>query len=586
MSPTMRVVRVVGVITLVGLPALASAAYRDSNGAVSAQTQMNGGGCYPPSLTGPPTEQLRLLNPEWAAIDVGTHLPPASDPMTLHGSVVFAKINEGGDDPGNHDSDDQNTLIDVDASDMGLVATGNVGPHGEEAGNLEWELEIGKYPLFAWAGAGDRITTVGRWIWDCGHADPDPLGTCSTTMSQQCVLDSDCTPPGCPTCLPTETCVGTVFNYHSEIHPPQAVAVTRLGGGYSFGRRRRSGRRATRTDVWITPDGGGAGDRCVVTHQMSELNQATIECFPLSQPLANVNTSDFAFDIPLPPRPPNTTRPPRVKVYDHTPAGLPQPTVTTAFVDGSTPVVHAVVDTTTAIGGQLPSMVGKTIITGWRHDRTPVAKVRLQVTAIDILNALKPVTPAVSQRMRCSQTSSQDCSATPCPPGETCRTFGGTIRGWEVFLEANGNWQELTSLAGIVAPGTVPQALTYDEAIPITGGTLHLHASGHSLDCRESVYGMSIRRDLQIFGPTDTLACLENASSHDVGEFDVSLAPGALPARGQSVSYVTQSVGGEGGHCSTSTSQLCLTGADCPSGESCVITGGSYRLRYTITRRR
>ena len=528
-------------------PRLALAAYRDSNEAASPQTQMNGGGCYPVSRTGPPTEMLNLLNPEWAAIDVGSHLPPESDPVALHGTVVFAKINEGGDDPGNHDSDDQNTLIDVDAADMGLVATGNIGPHGEEAGSLEWELEIGKYPLFAWAGHGDRITTVGRWIWDCGHPDPDPLGTCSFTMSQQCIVDSDCAQPGCPTCLPGETCAGTVFNYHSEIHPPQAVAVTRLGGGYSFNRRRRAGRRATRTDIWITPDGGGAGDRCVVTHQPNSIQQATIECFPLSQPLANVNTSNVAFYIPLPPRPANGTRPPRVKVYDHTPLGLPQPAVTTTFVDGPTPLVHAVVHMTAPVGGVLPSMVGKTIIAGWRGDRTQLAKVRLQVTAIEIVNALKPVNPAVSERMRCSETSTQDCSATPCPPGETCRTFGGTIPGWEVFLEANGNWQKLAGLEGIVAPATVPQSLVYDEAIPLTGSVLRLHATGHSLDCRESVYGMSIRRDIEIFGPTDTLACLENAESHDVGDLDLTFTAAALPPRGRSASYVTQSVGGEGG---------------------------------------
>jgi len=77
---------------------VALAAYRDSNEAVSAQTQANGGGCYPVSRTGLPTEMLNLLN-------------------------------EGGDDPGDHESDDQNTLIDVDAADIGLVATGNVGVH-------------------------------------------------------------------------------------------------------------------------------------------------------------------------------------------------------------------------------------------------------------------------------------------------------------------------------------------------------------------------------------------------------------------------------------------------------------------------
>ena len=31
--------------------------------------------------------------------------------------------------------------------------------------------------------------------------------------------------------------------------------------------------------------------------------------------------------------------------------------------------------------------------------------------------------------------------------------------------------------------------------------------------------------------------------------------------------------------------QLCLTAADCPSGETCTVTGGSYRLHYTISRR-
>ncbi len=215
-----------------------------------------------------------------------------------------------------------------------------------------------------------------------------------------------------------------------------------------------------------------------------------------------------------------------------------------------------------------------------------MARVRLQVTAIDILNPLKPVHPAVSQRMRCSETSSQDCSATPCPPGETCRTFGGPIPGWEVFLEANGNWQKLAGLEGIVAPGSVPQRLRYDEAVPTTGGIVRLHATGHSLDCRESVYGMSIRRDLEIFGVTDTLACLQDAESHDVGEFDLTFTAAALPPRGQSASYVTQSVGGAGGSCSATASQLCLTDADCPDGEMCNVTGGSYRLRYTITRKR
>src|SRR6266849_7778349 len=186
--------------------------------------------------------------------------------------------------------------------------------------------------------------------------------------------------------------------------------------------------------------------------------------------------------------------------------------------------------------------------------------------------------------MRCSQTSAQDCSVTPCPAGETCRTLGGTIPGWEIFLEANGNWQKLAGLAGIVAPATVPQTVVYEEAFPTTGGALHLHATGHSLDCREQMYDMSLRRDLQAYGFTDGVTCLQTAS-HLIGAFDLMIAPAALPARGQTASYVTLSVGGEGGHCSSTTTQLCITDADCPSGEMCMVTGGSYRLHYRISRR-
>jgi hypothetical protein len=30
------------------------------------------------------------------------------------------------------------------------------------------------------------------------------------------------------------------------------------------------------------------------------------------------------------------------------------------------------------------------------------------------------------------------------------------------------------------------------------------------------------------------------------------------------------------------TGQLCVGNADCPSGETCVVTGGAFKLHYTI----
>src|SRR5262252_4355997 len=106
----------------------ATAAFIDSNLAASPATQMNGGGCYPVSIAPSLLDMLVLVNPEWAAVDVGMHSPPLSDPITVHGTVHFAKINEAGDFPSDHVTDDQNTFVTLDAADMGFAATGNVGP--------------------------------------------------------------------------------------------------------------------------------------------------------------------------------------------------------------------------------------------------------------------------------------------------------------------------------------------------------------------------------------------------------------------------------------------------------------------------
>jgi hypothetical protein len=561
-------------------PRTAGAAFIDSNLAASPAAQAGGGGCYPVSITPGLLDMLVLINPEWAAVDVGAHLPPISDPVTVHGTIDFAKINESGDFPGDHVTDDQNTFATLDAADMGLVATGNVGPEGVEDGQIELEWELSSYPLFAWAGSGDRYTGHGRWIWDCGHPLPNPAGYCSTTIAQSCVINSDCAAPLCPTCVSGETCLGVTYNYHSELHPPDAVAITRTHG-YRPSRKVRFGRRATRTDVWINPDGGGAGDACALTHHANFLDLLSLECFPLSQPIADVNAQDFAFDIPMPPRPPGDPLPPLIKVYDRTPKGLPRPRVDTTFVDGPNPVVHAVVRMTQPIHGQLPSQAGKTIIARWQHDTTPTTHVRVQVTGLEVLNPLKAVTPALPLSKRCSVTTSQDCSMTPCPTGEQCLSLGGPTPGWQIFLEVNGEWQELPNLGAVDAPGMIPLNITYDVGLLPTD-TLHLHATGKSLACLEAqLYGQSVARDLALYGLFNGATCLTDMSK-DIGAFDLTYTGPDFGGGTPPLSYATQSVGGDGGHCSVSSAQLCLVNADCPMGETCVETGGAFKLHYTI----
>src|SRR5262245_57275260 len=552
----------------------ARAANLDSNLAVSPETQANGGGCYPVSIRPSLFDMLTLLNPEWAAVDVGANLPPRSDPVTIHGSVAHAKINEGGDFPADHIAPDQNTFIRVDPADMALVGTGNVGREGVETGSLAAEWEVGLYPFFAWAGTGDRFTGVGRWIWDCGHPSPEPAGTCSGS-GEACNLDSDCDAP--------ETCVGVRFNFHSELHPPQAVAISRVGRGYFLPGRNGNARLATRTDVWISPDGGGAGDRCVLTHRANPLFLIGIDCLPFRRPLADVNASNFAFDIPLPPRPPGRSSP-LVRVTDRTPSGLPSPAVRTTFVDGATPLVHAEVDMTTPIDGALASQVGETVIARWPGDPTPLTRVRVDVTSIEIVNPLKPTTPVIPARMRCSVSTNEDCSASACPAGDTCLTLGGPIPGWQVYLEVDGDWRQLAGLADVSSPSTIPQHLAYETALP-ADGTLHLHATGKSLGCSEGqLYGRSLSRDLALYGLTDGATCLTDAS-RDIGRFDVTFSGPDFGGGSGPKSYVTPSLGGDGGHCSATTDQLCVTAADCPTAQSCVVTGGAFKLHYAISTR-
>ena len=581
----MRAMLLALVLAAAGPPARAPAAFIDSNLAVSPAAHANGGGCYGTPLVPGLLDMLTLIDPEWAAVDVGSHSAPFSDPITLHGTVALAKINEGGDLPADHEGDDQNTFITVDAADLGFVGTGNVGPHGEEAGQLEVEWEFPKYPLFAWGGRGDRLTAVGRWIWDCGHPDPDPPGSCSLTMSQPCAIDGDCKPPTCASCDPagTETCVGVTWNYHSELHPPQAIAVTRTGGYSVVHGAVRFGRRSTRTDVWISPDGGGAGDACLVSHIANPLNLLNTECFPLHKPLADVNAADFAFDIPLPPRPRGAKRRPRVRILDRS-LTLPRPRVLATFVAGPPPRVHVVVKMAKADArGRFPSKAGKTILAAWRPDPTPVTHLQVQVIAIEIVNPLKPVTPAIAPLKRCA-VSAQDCATAPCPPLEGCLSLGGTVRGWEAFVEVNGDWRRLANLNAVLDPVTVQQDLTYDLGV-LAGDTLHLHATGHSLDCREGqLYGLLFKRALALYGFLPGATCL-NTESHNIGTFDVDLPGPDYGSGGSSATHVTQSVGGDGGHCSVSTDRRCLVDADCP-GQSCVVTGGSYKLHYTITKLR
>src|SRR5262249_39058275 len=155
-------------------------------------------------------------------------------------------------------------------------------------------------PTWAWAGEGDRVVALGRWIFDCGHPAAKPR-TCTDSKNVECTADGDCMPPLCATCGANERCDRTHYGYSSELHPPYATAVIREGRGQLL---KSAVAPATKVDVFVSPSGGGAGDKCVVTHQMDDSDAIfTVDCYPLKAPLAKINSQDFVFDVPLPPKP-------------------------------------------------------------------------------------------------------------------------------------------------------------------------------------------------------------------------------------------------------------------------------------------
>jgi hypothetical protein len=437
--------------------------------------------------------------------------PPQSAPVQIHGTVALTKINIGGDFPGSHVGDDQNTFIDVD--DVSFLAGGNSGVPtscpGEGCGLVEMEREFKKYPLFAWAGEGDGITAVGRWIFDCGHPDPNPYGNCSNNAAKQCVLDSDCASPG--------TCTAPPFrsNLRAELHPPHALAV--------FRNKSKSKTPATRADVYVSTDTGGAGDTCTVTHLTHDLDvlntkncfanhcagnanrsctvdkdcagPATCVVFDPNQggPLVDVNADDFVFDMPLPQAPASGTATLKIVTKDLKPAGGLSPkaifnppngtvgAVTTLQV--RVPMSVALKPAKGTKPALYPNVFAQRITAYWKEEKTKLTHVQVAFQSLTIHNPLKAAAPVFERG--CANSTSAGVSGTcttdaQCPAGTCTSNFadchydsdcpkkdscsnpsvcaGGVTPGWEMFGEVNGDWIQFAGLTKVGTEGVFAAA--------------------------------------------------------------------------------------------------------------------------------
>ena len=540
----------------------------DSNLAAS----VNGGGCHPTGIAPALLDMLTLINPEWAPVVNGTTVD--TEPVLLHGTVEHMHGDTSGDFPSTHLRADVVHQLRLDAADADRLGTGN------DDGLLQTEWEAGVYPAWAWAGEGDRVVALGRYIFDCGHPGAVP-GNCSTTATRQCVIDTDCRPPLCATCGELEACVGTQYRYSTELHPPHATAAIRQGRGAVLPSRKGAKPvLATRADVFVAAPAGGAGDRCVLTHQEADLSLLQVECFPLSQPTATLNARDFEFDLPLPPRPARA-RGVRWRVVEHdTPGGVPARLTIRPRLDGSDPHLTVTARMTKKRRGTLPTGVAATIFAGWRKNPAPLTHVRLTLDALVVNNALQPVVPTVPKT--CGNGTAPCATTADCPAGQMC-LGRGPVESWSMQAALNGEWQELTGLGSVDTGAVIPEGLVYDQYLP-PDGTLLFVAEGRSQECIDAMYGKSLAQGIVELGILKGVICLGSEARNPGAVAVTHPGPdfGAGPTG--SATYETTSVGGVGGHCSITATMQCTVDADCPAGEACPPTGGAFALRYRIER--
>jgi len=579
----MALARIVVLIAALGLVASVHGAPIDSD---LADARI-GGGCYTTGIQPDVLGMLTLINPEWAPI-----VNPGavdSDPVLISGTVEAMHGETGGDFPSTHAFSDVVMDVMVDPQHEDKVATGNDAPD-----EIAFEWEVGAYPDWAWPGFGDRIYGLGRHIFDCGHPGARP-GTCSTTTARPCVLDSDCRPSVCSTCGATEVCNGEHFGYSSELHPPHATAVIRQGRAASISKRPQPRPvPATIADVWVSANGGGAGDRCVITHTPMDAQQLAIECWPLSQPVAKINAQDFTFTVPLPPKPAGARRlrwrmfpPPASNDPTTVDGGRPARFRVRRRLSGPTPSLDVTILMRRKFHKALPTGFAGRFVAGWDDRKASLAHVRVTVSAILVDNGLQRVHPVAPRT--CSTADTPCTTDADCPTGEAC-LGAGPVHGWRGQAAVNGEWRRYTGAAldDVATGSTIPQSLVFEQYLPTTG-SLRVQADAFADECIDTAYGHSLADGLKRLGLDKGILCVGADGSHDAGRVDETYpAPDFGAGAGGSQTYETRSSGGQGGSCSVTTGMLCVVNAanglegDCPTGETCQTTGGAFRLRYTI----
>jgi len=350
-------------------------------------------------------------------------------------------------------------------------------------------------------------------------------------------------------------CKGAHFQYSSELHPPVATAAIRRGRGTVLPGS-AAAKPATRADVFVGADGGGAGDRCLMTHQdnYSDLLFSS-DCYPLSQPLARVNAYDFQFDLPLPPRPPGAGVPVwRLEPREPAPA-VPAGFSVVVHSDDTEPHLTVTVEPTgPAPSGAMPTGFAGTFFAGWSGDATPLVHVRVTMDGVDISNPLKPATPVVRE-----------------------------APGWVLQASLNGEFRRLAGLDDVRIAGPVAQSITFDQYLP-SDAKMRLFVNGSSRRCIDTMFGKALRASMDELALGGFVACLQTTNDPSYpGQVAAEFDGPDFGAPGGSAAFVANATTSDGGSCAASRLP-CVTDRDCAGGERCETGGSAFAVRYRVER--